>query len=269
MADAAAGRGAEVWRVEDHHKQEVQSIRGRAWRVFMRVAEATLRAAKAAPKLEAKISKRLRVTKSLRDFVEQLSAAGHLIDTKEICGRVTCDACLMSVACNRSSIKAWVGLRNCVAATIVNDAVEVEATSEVIQEPQCDFDLQLFEILSDDEKGVYEHKPSEAAPKALVNQTTVFAGVAAPTVRFISGNLGVGDRFIHRSHKLAEYRSIIFCRKCGRWSTQNPRGLVTSCTGMQIRAGKQALARLRAEKHPRSQTHLTKEDGPIRLVRIL
>ena len=52
-------------------------------------------------------------------------------------------------------------------------------------------------------------------------------------------------RVLHATHKMAHKRGIIWCTRCGVWSTSAPRGLREPCNGIPTRAGLGVIRRVR------------------------
>ena len=62
----------------------------------------------------------------------------------------------------------------------------------------------------------------------------------------------LGRGTLHTSHRLSYKRGVVWCRTCGAWGTQAPRGLTKPCKGHAESVGRAVLKRLATGKTPKA-----------------
>ena len=73
---------------------------------------------------------------------------------------------------------------------------------------------------------------------------------AAPQAAQAPEQLSFAGHILHATHKMAHKRGIVWCGRCGVWSTSAPRGLREPCYGIPTRAGQAVLRRLKRGETP-------------------
>jgi hypothetical protein len=72
------------------------------------------------------------------------------------------------------------------------------------------------------------------------------------TPQEFTGVMGTGGRVIHKSHRLAGGRGVVWCWKCGHYAVIRPQKLCRPCPGAPGEKGAMTLARLRKGLPPYS-----------------
>ena len=267
-ADAFAKRGAELWEIPHDLKREIHNIRGRAWRVGLRIAAVVAETA-AAYKESGSVPKAMPVRRrSLADLRSELAGLGHDLEFED--KRGWCFRCGTTFVLYRIQCLSFISKGNCCAEIAPNGQtskcfsinsldsrldvgpVRLESADQnpdVDLEPEDPFDIGDMDL---DGNSVPPPPPLPADPSVLsrpnrFSEHRVFRGQLY---------LSVSSKPVHASHRMMFGAGIFYCSKCGCWGTVKARKLHQPCHLVPTLAGALALKKLEAGLAPTKATKL-------------
>ena len=270
-ADAFAKRGAELWAVPDELKSEISSIRGKAWRVGMRMATVvaeTVAAYKASP---FKIEATSRPRRTLKVMLNELRMLGHRIEVEN--KKCHCSRCGISFLYNRSQCRALICRGDCKADCAPDDQISEGllcssslSDSKPLQVPVSERDIpdpdeDPFDLGDMDLDGNFSAPP---AAEPAGQQVSHCDATTFSEHRVFKGSvlLSVSStRPVHDSHRMMYWAGIFYCSRCGSWGTVKARKLFLPCHATPTPAGALALKRIQGGYAPTPSTKLKKGVG--------
>ena len=267
-ADAFAKRGAELWQIPSDLKREIYNIRGKAWRVGLRIA-AVVSETVAAYKGSQSVLKAMPVKRrTLADLRVEHAGLGH--DLQFEGDRGWCSRCGTSFLFNRVQCLSFISKGNCCAEIAPNDQSSKGVSSNSLDSrldvgpirPDCVDQDPDADLEPDDPFGIGEMDlDGNSVPPPPPPPT--HASVLSRPNRFsehrvIKGHLylSVSSQPVHASHRMMFWAGIFYCARCGSWGTVKTRNLSLPCNLSPSIAGALAIKRVERGRAPTKATKL-------------